>query len=284
MTVEPGASGRGPAGAFEQLRDTVKWLMTAGAALTTVLVAGLQLRDITDVLGSASTERRALALTSVGVALVLVLSVVAACARILSTPRRSIRDLADRELKAGGSPLIVRLSPLSDRLVQSILERRTYLLVGFNTIGDFYSSYQVHLQSPNVDPANRTAAVNMERAVERVEDWAQFLDAHLRFRRLTRWFWPGGLLLATALVTLTATTAVQSDSSVVVDDAVAVTVYLRSTPSELGFPATCRETQLEGFAIGGTFENPTLSIPGPPSCGPLTLSLTSGQVVVVPLP
>ena len=82
-----------------------------------------------------------MALLAAAVALLLVLALIASAARVLAVPRLSVRDLSARELKAGGSAVRVRLEPLSDNLVQRLLERRTYLLGQHETINEFYRDY-----------------------------------------------------------------------------------------------------------------------------------------------
>lgn len=109
--------------AFLNLRDTVKWMMAAAATVAAILAAGLQIKELGNLAGSPL--RLAAAAGAALVALLLVLSVVAAAVRVLAGLQPVVRDLSARELKAGASALQVRLEPVGDKLVQSKLEQRT---------------------------------------------------------------------------------------------------------------------------------------------------------------
>ena len=142
-TSDSSASGRRRApdyfvAALQNLRDTVKWMIAAASVVAGVLVAGLQVKNVGNL---TPALRAAMALLAAAVALLLVLALIASAARVLAVPRLSVRDLSARELKAGGSAVRVRLEPLSDNLVQRLLERRTYLLVQHETINEFYRDY-----------------------------------------------------------------------------------------------------------------------------------------------
>jgi hypothetical protein len=286
---------------LDDLRDTVKWLIASAAAVTAVLVAAVQFKGLGQ-LANAGLERQAIAAVAAFSALTVILLVVVKGAQILATPHLSLNDLADRELQAGGITLKVRIQPLPDTLIQEILERRSFLLDGQQTISDFYTEYRDLMQGRDAVVAGRTAmmagrqldgsiagdretaerlAALVEKKVERLEAEAQFLTAQDRFRRLSRWFPLGGFILVLAIVTMAILTT-WPQGSVQISQPTPVTVYLKANPARYGFPASCTERELSGVAVGGTFEHPVVITNNVPGCPPTLLQSTGSGIVAVP--
>jgi hypothetical protein len=263
--------------------------MAAGAGVAAVLVAGLQVSDFATI-SASSPIRQGIAVAAAGTALLLVLLTVARCARVLATPRHTIRDLASREKKAGGLSASPRLSPLSDPLVQAIIERRTHLLQGRSTISALYAEFIKASSATSPTDTSETASTGgrepsstkqLERDVEHLEDWAQLLDAQRGFERLTRHFVAGSIAFSIAVLAYIVATQGE-DASVRITKPLPVTVHLRVDPTEIGLSNSCHRDILSATAIGGTLAAPTLLFEGKSDCGPKIVSTDLGDVVVVP--
>jgi hypothetical protein len=284
---------------LDDLRDTVKWLIASAAGVTAALVATFQFKGLGQ-LAKAGVGRQAAAAAAAFVALTVILLVVVRGAQVLATPRLSLRDLADREFTAGGVKPKLRLEPLPDRLVQDILEQRSDLLDGNETISDFYAQYRASMSTrdavmagqqaelagrkfdgkvaADVEAVNNLAALN-EQKVERLETRAQFLAAQRRFARLTRGFPIGAFLFAVAIVALAWLTAPPA-SAAQISKPTGVLVYLKTNPATYGFPGSCHTRELSGVAVGGTFDHPIVITDKTAGC-PARI-LNSSDLVAVP--
>lgn len=287
------------AAALVNLRDTVKWMIAASSAVAAVLVAGLQIRDLSGLVGS-SPLRLWGAAAAAFVALLLVLFVIVGAVRVLAVPRLSARDLSARETKAGGIPGQVRLEPLRDELVQSLLEQRTYLLGKHDSIFEFYGGYLAVLQaqallrsgkvaryeSQDFKPGDQhdelilTALVwQAQRGVERLEDAAQLKLAEMRFQRLAGRLKIGGVVFAVAVIAFVVLTTTQPGASVVKPSP--VHIFIQNAQAA-GLPKGCDATELNGIAIGGSFLAPTLVTEPAPGC-PSAVIRDHPGIVVVPI-
>jgi hypothetical protein len=280
------------------LRDTVKWMIAAASAVAAVLVAGLQIRHLGD-LTASSPLRLAGAATSALVALSLALAVVAAAVRVLAVPRLSVRDLSARERKAGVPASQERLEPLKDKLVQRLLERRTYLLGRHESINDFYREYvkiqgaQQQLNGGEIsqygnrtfDPdtiEDRIALASLvhqaQRDAERLETAAQLSLAEMRFQRLADRFTPGGVLFAAAVLAFAWLTSTPQNS-LEVTKPTPVLLYIKDA-AEAGLSPDCHIAELHGIAVGGTFLQPDVVTQATPDCASSVIRGGAGVVVV----
>lgn len=289
------------AAALLNLRDTVKWMIAAASAVAAVLVAGLQVKHLGDLTGS-SPLRLAAAAGSALVALLLALALVAAAVRVLAAPRMSVRDLSARELKAGVPALQIRLEPVADKLIQSLLERRTYLLGRHESINEFYREYvailgarqqlsrgeAVHFGGRQFDPGSRedhaalaARALQAQRDAERLESAAQLSLAEMRFQRLADRLSLGGVVFAAAILAFAWLTST-NQASAAITRPVSVLVYIRDA-AQAGLPRGCRASELQGTAVGGTFLQPNVITHPAPGCASTLISRGAG-VVVIPEP
>jgi hypothetical protein len=284
--------------ALLNLRDTVKWMMAAASVVAGVLVAGLQVKNV----GNLTPTLRAVgAMLAAAVALLLVLAVIAAAARVLTVPRLSVRDLSGRELKAGGSAAGPRLEPLPDDLVQRLLERRTYLLGQHDTIGGFYNDYRdilsgrdklsrgqfVCLFGRDFDPSKEedrnalaSLALQVQASAERLETAAQLTEAEMRFQRLANQLWFGGIVFAAAVLAFSWLVSTNPTSASVTQPT-PVLIYVQAA-AKAGLSRDCHAKTLQGVAIGGTFTQPSVVTEPAPGC-PSTLIKTDTGVVIVPV-
>jgi hypothetical protein len=283
------------------IRDTVKWMIASASAVAAVLVAGLQVKDLGDLAGS-SPVRIAIAAGSASVALLLVLFVIAAAVRVLATPRLSVRDLSAREVKiAGASALEVRVKPVKDKLVQGVLERRTYLLGQHESIREFYDDYSATMNAqrqllqgqvahlgdrqfnagiPDDVAAVATLVRQAQYDAERLESAAQLIFAEMRFQALAGRLRLGGVVFVAAVLTFAWVTNT-SQTGANVTKPVPVQIYVRDA-AKAGLPRGCRASELQGVAVGGTFTQPDVVTEPVPGC-PSTVINRAAGVVVVPI-
>jgi hypothetical protein len=275
-------------------------MIASASAVAAVLVAGLQVKDLGDLAGS-SPVRLVIAVGAASVALLLVLFVIAAAVRVLATPRLSVRDLSAREVKARAPGQEVRLEPVKDKLVQGVLERRTYLLGQHESIRKFYDEYgktmdaqrqlllgqAAHLGNREFDPKipeDVTAVGAMVRQAqynaERLESAAQLISAEMRFQGLASRLRFGGVAFVAAVLTFAWLTST-SQTGANVTNPTPVRIYVRDA-AKAGLPRGCRASELQGIAVGGTFVQPNVVTEPAPGCPSTVISRAAG-VVVVPI-
>jgi hypothetical protein len=296
----PATSGS-VAAVLVNLRDTVKWMIAAASAVAAVLVAGLQIKDVNSLAGE-STGRLVGALAAALLALLLVLLVIVGAVRVLATPRLSVRDLSAREVKAVGNPLVVRLEPVSDELIQSLRERRTYLLGQHQSIFAFYNNYvavadalaklrqgnAVQFDGRNFDPQNdqdgaalAALVLQAERDAERLEDAAQLIETEIRFKRLSDRLIVGGVLFAIAVLAFAWLAGTKPTDDALVTKPSLVQIYIKNAAAA-GLAPGCHASELRAIALGGTFVHPTLVTQAAPGC-PSTIIYDGSGVIVVPI-
>jgi hypothetical protein len=287
------------AAALLNLRDTVKWMIASASAVAAVLVAGLQVKHLGD-LADSSPLRLVGAAASALVALLLALAVVAAAVRVLAVPRLSVRDLSAREVKAGGMHTYrERLEPLRDRLIQSLLEQRTYLLGRHESITEFYREYVAILHAQQQLTRGETALLGtrqftpgsledrtdlhalcrqVQQDAERLESAAQLSLGQMKFQRLADWLSWGGVLFAIAVLTFAWLSNMPENSSAITRP-VPVQIHVRNA-AEAGLPRGCRTSELRGIAVGGTFLQPDVITEAAPGCASTVIDRGAGVVVL----
>src|SRR4051794_16380465 len=98
---EAAADAPGPDALAEaEIKGAAKWLVAASGAVVTVLVAGLQLRDI----GRLDSCATLLAIACLTLALLAVSLYLATAARVLVAQRPAFADLMAKESTERGSP------------------------------------------------------------------------------------------------------------------------------------------------------------------------------------
>lgn len=277
--TEPEEANSGYAQAVASLHATAKWLVAAGAAVATTLLASVNLRGVT--LAALSTTEQLVAASAALVAYALAISLVLGAARVLATPRLSLNDLSDKEMAAGGVTTSVRLEPVADETVQYILERRTDLLCGEETITGFYA----HARTPRPSPeASKDAqAVGERRAwaaqARVVEDAAQYHQTRRCFETLRQFLLLGAVLFAISVLVFV-WVAASAPAVVRVTEPIPVVVHVFDA-QEAGLPPGCSDT-LDGVAVGGLLESPDVVTLAQGRC-PATRIPGSAGVLTVPV-
>ncbi|GAA3947486.1 hypothetical protein [Actinoplanes auranticolor] len=275
--------------AVANLRESAKWLIAAAAAVGAILIGSFQLKDL-GVLADADTLHRVAAVAGGGLALGTVVMLIIAAARVMITPRPSIRDLSERELRGqrpstGGLAIV---DSNQDSLVRSLLALRSYLFDGKNSLAEIYAEYrdsQASLAQMQAGDGSSNAdlrlvqdrAVSSLQAVNRIEVVAHQIATGERFRALTNRLILGTAIFAAALVAFTWATL--DSPTAVVDKPTAVTVVVTDRAAA-GLPSTCLLTSLDGVAVGGDFVKPTVVTSPAAGCESKVISDSKGIIVI----
>ena len=274
--AQSGASGYGEAVA--DLRGSAKWLIAAGAGIATALVAGLNLRNVT--LLDLPLWRQVVAGVAVCLAYALVVLLVLRAGRVLSVVRETLNDLAHRELEAGGVTSRPRLEPLADPVVQFVLDRKSDLLMGEESLSAFHARVTARHRSqqssgPVPEPAGTAAGDPF--IVDRVEDAALYYRTKVAFDAL--WSWLAGasaIFLVALLVFVWASTPRRQPPRVVVPLAVDLQVL---DYDEAGLSRDCPST-ISGVAIGGPLARPDIVTLPLPNCPSLRIPASKGVLAI----
>jgi hypothetical protein len=277
----------GYAAAVSDLRATARWLVAGGAAIAAALVAGLNLRSVP--LSDLSLVRQVLAGGALLIAYGLAVWLVLAAARVLIAPRLSLNDLSEREMEVGGVATQPRLHPLRDDLLQFLLDRKTELLLGQDTITGFYTRYAAPLNPNRVtrqqdEPASTERLQSLiggiqDRAVlvTRVEDAAQYFEVSKAFARLRRGLPWGAAMFAAAVLGFVWLTAPTEQPAAI---RAPLRVDIHVTDAQLaGVPVEC-VPGLTGITVGGTLARPDLVTEGSPGCPPVRIGASAGVIAV----
>jgi hypothetical protein len=263
--------------ATADLRATAKWLAAAGAGVAATLLAGVNLRSVP--LADMSVVAQLGALGAVLTALAVTVGLILLATEVLATPLLSLNDLAQLEVEAGGVSTTPRLEPLKSSVVQFVLERRTHLLEGEDTIAAFYAKCG---RSEGIAPIDqvggqlRPSLVWPPGAVL-VEEAAQYFEAELVFQRLRSRLKIGAFVLAAAVLMFVWLTS-EKEGSPMVTTPLAVTVRVVDA-SLAGLPSGC-PTTLQGVAVGGSLKKPDVVLNGTATCPSMQIWDSKGVVVV----
>lgn len=227
--------------------------MAAFAALGAVLLAGLQLTD----LGSTNGLHRLVAIGSALFALLLVEAVVIMASLVLTTPRAiSLAQLVEQELVAREKAKRTGTDPISiDPFLYAVhLNRRS--LLG----ADISGPHELHNA---ISKAHETEERETLRdAEQRLSDFASRALAEKRYGRL-RLTLIFVIPVITALI-LTFAVLTSVDDDVVITEPRDVRLVLKGTAEALslaGLAESC-PSELEGVAVGGTWDEPlVLTVP-----------------------
>ncbi|MFV2094693.1 hypothetical protein ACFHW1_04275 [Micromonospora sp. LOL_014] len=275
--------------AVTNLRESAKWLIAAAAAVGAILVGSFQIKDL-GVLADADTLHQVVAVAGGGLSLGTVVVLITAAARVMVTPRPSIRDLSERELR-GRRPGVGGLAIVDsnqDDLVRSLLALRSYLFDGKNSLHEVYTEYresQASLARMRAGGESSTEdrrtvearAANALQAANRIEVVAHQIATGERFRALTNRLVLGTAIFAASLVAFTWATLDRPNA--VVDKPTAVTVVVTDRAAA-GLPPTCSLSSLDGVAVGGDFVKPTVVTSPIAGCGSTVISDSRGIIAI----
>ncbi|SPM40548.1 hypothetical protein AU192_16410, partial [Mycobacterium numidiamassiliense] len=265
---------------IENLRATLRWLIASAGAVVAAIIAGAQLVDYSkrSVLGVV------LAASAVILGLALTLILLAQTARVLTVPRPMATDLDRAEFDADAGDINVRLSGEMNLKVQWIIDRKSYLLGGYDTVHDLLVAWKTadsECQDKSDDQNLAAELKRLERQIDIVEEAAHYRDLSNAYDRLIRRFSKGSIAFIVSVI-LFAVSGIagrppDSKPSNVITQPIPVRVFI-SAPSDV--PASCQER--DGVAIGGDLTKPIVVMPPTPACSAATMSGGKSGIVIVP--
>ncbi|MGV9865687.1 hypothetical protein [Rhodococcus koreensis] len=293
------SAGRGPyEAATANLHTSLKWLIASSGAVAALVVAGLQLGDLA---GTGFGLRTIVAVLAAAIALGIVLFVLVRAVKMLTLPRLTAADIADREeavIPPGQPPIGV----LSDSLIQWIHDRRTYLLGASATVSELYEGRFVGPMNALDDLSRGQAAqwngrqilttddVGVEalhaafaqanRQLARIEDAVHYERTREEFRQLFSHYPWGAAVFGAAVVAFALASQVSEDpkpQQIATPTRVEVLV---PENRKADLPERCRDDTLGGVAIGGTLRTPTVVISAPDDCAGTIITADAGIVAI----
>lgn len=294
--IEPPPATTNDVSHASDVRAAARWLMGASASVVAVLVAGLQLRDFTDI-GQVGPGALLLAILAALISLASVAWTLYSAAAVLAAPRRSIDELATLDRADNGNFPKIRLdSPASPLMNHLVVDRRIDLLgrsrqAIWQLTSDRAKVHKALTRPPseggNVkigtssykldDPSDKAALValahDLDRRAQLIVDAAMSFETRVRYNRLVK-----GMKLSGGLFVL-------SLSGLIFLQSLAPTPMKATSPTNVRvFPAvsndSCDGKTLEGVAVGGTMDAPVVVLPSQAGCPAKKLTDTEGLVVV----
>lgn len=276
-----------------QLYETVKWMIGACAAIAAIIAGTVQFKGLGDLGFWQVVAGGACAVC----ALVLVILAIARAGAVLTTPRLSAAELTDIEVTSLGVSDAPFVGAIKNPLVREIREQKSYLLDGFESIEEYYDQYlelrdkrrlvEGAVLERSTPPSSelpellsRIAAQEVRAAdgVKRLEDTAQLLEAQARFKRLTFWLLPGGILFIVAVIMFGVIVTGQAASPRVTSP-IRANVYVLD-PRAMGLSSTCVAKMLTGAIIGGRLAEPDVVVDAIPGCPGAKFAGGKGYVAV----
>lgn len=299
---------------LDSILTTVKWIVSSAAVVLGVLVAGLQLTHI----GELTSDRLFAAMTAYLVAVFAVGTILVRAARVLVKPGLTVSDLALRELRARTRAVdaakgdLARVQPAStqDPLLAAIARSRRELLPGAPSDLDLQAFYRAHVimteawqkvssggtatvdgisyrgSQPSEVAALRARLDESLARADKLIDAAHLYLAQGEYRRLLRWLVVTGVVVTLAVPAFAlANYRDQAEEGTKVAFPIATTVLMQGTPKDLrktGLPPACRQGEVSGTAVGGTYAKPLVIITAPATCRGARLLVTPKVGVAVP--
>lgn len=275
-----------------QLHETVKWMIGACAAVAAIIAGVVQVKGLGDLDPWQLVGAGIFAVCGLSV----VLLTIKRAGSVLTTPRMSISELTDLEVRNLGISASPHIGKIDSILLRQVREQRSYLLDGFESIDEYYDRYlrlrrELHVLEDQllnqpvstaelVDRFNRVSfrTGNASRGIRRLEDTAQLLTAQDRFNRLTSWLLPGGLVFIVAAIGFGLVTA-DYGKSPQVTSSVRANIYVLDR-NGMGLPPTCQAATLTGAIVGGSLAAPNIVTDAIPGCPGASFSSSEAFVAV----
>ncbi len=286
-----------------ELRSSLKWLAAAAGAVAAALIAGLQLKDLPA--ENLSSHALWAACFFVAVALGMVLVFLRRTVRVMTLARPTADDLVIREKKSKVEEFQNQgKKQIRDPLIESLYERKSYVFGESDSIeelyADDYAGARRALKKLNAgEPAewkrepvapSPDNIKKLEAAIERSQKQFPILEsvAHLEltryeYRRLVKWLPLFGLLFALAICgfEIAIRSAPPPGAAISVPTNVRIVILDRT---KAGLPPSCQETTLQGVAVGGTWDKPTVVTQDTPQCHSQLIEGGSGILAVPQVP
>ncbi|GAA2468550.1 hypothetical protein Ahu01nite_002420 [Winogradskya humida] len=278
------------------IRDSVKWVMTATAAVAGALVAGLQLTAIGRMeycwLFVAATAYIG-AVSALGI-------ILHKAAAVLLMPALTLSDLSERYVRAQQrvvSPStemdsVAAPDPnAADPLLAALSKRRGVLLPGprldvqklYHEFKELTASQQIRTLSVR----NSIRLQTIQQQATQLTRAANLYQAQAQYLRLRKTLGIAGSVVTLMVLAFAVSVGHQRPAVPAVTTPMPVSVVLTGSDDALrnaDVPLDCPRI-IAGMAIGGTFADPTVvTQPGYPRCPPMELHVTNDVGVAVPMP
>lgn len=283
--------------ALDQLHSALKWLIGGAGATAAVVVAALQLGDLSSLHPVGAVLVAGAALVAVGVALTLLV----AASRVLTLPQLTATELSNREM----APDVVSRAPgepMPDELLKWIEERKTYLLGSAESVTDLYrdglvapraaldevvAGRETEWRGRKLVPGSESEELlareiaHAEERLAHAERAVHFYRSREAYKKVADSFVTGGVVFGVSIAALVLVPVFcQAPAEAPITAPTTVTISIVS-PGKANLPSKCAGDH-EGVAIGGTWEHPVVMLPDTEGCAGRTFEAGDG-VVVTPL-
>lgn len=254
----------------EAVRAGARWILGTAGAVATVLLAGVQVKDIGGRLGAEPSWQPWASACMFALALALTFHIFHRAASVLVPDRISVDDLVraeqDRDAQARGIHIRRRedhreVWSLTPELLRSVHLARAWLLPeGCANVTDV-------IESMKVAPKGEWAAY--EEALGLILRFCRMEIARARYRQLVAAMTGvRGWLLAASLIGIALVAGLEYEKSPAIDKPLQVSVTFFPTPEGSSKSLTaCGERTYLGVAIGGSISEPLVAVNDPPCIG-----------------
>ncbi|MFI7399074.1 hypothetical protein ACIBW9_01015 [Streptomyces sp. NPDC049541] len=279
--------------ATDGIRTSAKWVMAAAAAVAAIVVAGLQLKEISQIRGRLSQVLAALlALTILGTvgfilqraARILVCTPMT-LSRLVDIERDYVNQRAAQQNKPQRTPLSFLHRKKREPHIYSYVEDRGEVLaaLGIDSVLNLYHLYRGEGLGVVNPPPPRD---RIESAAEQLVTFVELRQAEYRYDLLVKALaWAGALFALCLIALIFLVGAPKSPSDPRVIEPIPVRVRLTGGQQELtmgGFSG-CSGTY-DGTAVSGSFRQPVVLLTpkdATPSCHPPAREITPSLGVVI---
>jgi hypothetical protein len=264
------------------LRDTTRWIITAAAALASLLIAGLRFADIGRL--SPAHGWYWLGIAGSGLALVSVGAIVWRASGVLTLRYRTFSEvLIDLERAEGVG--VTAGTPRS--LANAMLLENDYLLAGIasnmNNLWDQARSVNRRFVTGRPAVRDEQRKVQLDKAIERVMDFVDNWETERRFRTLLRTLVWSGVAAFIGMTVLATAVGYAPNVPPLVNSPIQADVTF--TTRGLGYENRligCALNVRHGVVIAGDSATQILSFPAVSGCKAAVMKVSPNIAIVVP--
>lgn len=267
------------------LLSAARWIVAAFASIAAILVAGLQVGQV-GTIGAHEPLRLVVGLGSGAVALLAVVGVLARASAVITSPRISLVDLVQREVRAatkaaqrsGGDPAGAPDPSDLDELLGAISIHRKSLLYS-----DAKGPQQLYelLKKARAEGGDLQL---LEKDEERLADFSTLKEVERRYSKLLHWVMAVLGVVAICIVALS--WAVSKQPSPRVASPLTVRIILQGSAKALahaGVDTDCTARELSGVAVDAALSEPEVVTEPTAHCPAMRLVVTKEVGIAIPV-